>query len=254
MMFLLPIFLQNLSGYTAIQSGILMMPSALIMLVAMPVAGRMADRYDPRVLVTMGTIITGCSLIYYGKLDAVSSLAMIIVPQIVRGVGIAFMISPIMATSINAVPPQHVATASSFLNVAQRVGGSFGIALINTFVTNSIIKQTARLSELVNTQSATLHHAAHQIADSASRLTQGLTSTPHNSEALLSSIYRHIHDVPSPEHFRGIIVLLRMITQKASVVGFEHGFVLAGIIVLCGLPLALMLKPGWYQPDGSQGR
>ena len=163
------------------------------------------------------------------------------------------MISPIMATSINAVPPQQVAMASSFLNVAQRIGGSFGIALINTFVTNSIIKQTARLSELVGTQSQTLHHATREISESASRIVQGMSSTPHTSESFLSSIFRHIHDVPSSDHFQGIIVLLRMISKKASVIGFEHGFVLAGIIVLCGIPLGLMLKLGWYQPDESQG-
>jgi hypothetical protein len=120
-------------------------------------------------------------------------------------------------------------------------------------VTNSIIKQTARLGEQVSTQSPTLHHATHQIADSASRLIQGVSSTPHTSEAFLSAIFRHIHDVPSPDHFRGIIVLLRMISEKASVVGFERGFVMAGIIVLLSLPLGLMLKPGWYQPSGSQG-
>ena len=253
MMFLLPIFLQNLGGYTAIQAGILMMPSAVVMLVAMPLAGRMADRYDPRVLVTIGTIVTGCSLIYFGNLDPISSIAMIVVPQIVRGLGIALMISPIMATTINAVPPQQVPMASSFLNVAQRIGGSFGIAFINTFVTNSIVKQTTRLSELVGTQSQTMHHATGEIAESVSRLILGLSSTPHTSETFLFSIFRHIHDMPSSDHFRGIIVLLRIISHKASVIGFEHGFVLSGIIVLCGLPLCLMLKMGWYQSDESQG-
>jgi hypothetical protein len=178
---------------------------------------------------------------------------MIITPQVVRGVGIAFMISPIMATSINAVPLEKVPMASSFLSVAQRLGGSFGIAFINTFVTNSIIKQTARMGELVGTQSRTFQYSTHEIAEAASRLVQGMSSNPRSIESILSSIFRHIHDAPSSEHFQGIIVILRMISQKASVIGFEHGFVLSGCIVLAGIPLGLMLKTGWYEPSEGRG-
>jgi len=253
MMFLLPIFLQNLGGYTALESGLLMMPSALTILFIMPIAGRMADRYNPKVLVTLGTLVVGLSLFWYGTLDPISSTAMIITPQVVRGVGIAFMISPIMATSINAVPLEKVPMASSFLSVTQRLGGSFGIAFINTFVTNSIIKQTARMGELVGTQSRTFQYSTHEIAEAASRLVQGMTSNPHSIESILSSIFRHVHDTPSSEHFQGIIVILRMISQKASVIGFEHGFVLSGCIVLAGIPIGLMLKTGWYQPSEGKG-
>jgi len=104
---------------------------------------------------------------------------------------------------------------------------------------------------MVSTQSRTFYLATREISESASRLVQGMTSTPHTSESFLSSIFRHIHDVPSSEHFQGVLVLLRVISQKATVIGFEHGFVLAGIIVLGGIPLALMLKTGWYQSGES---
>jgi DHA2 family multidrug resistance protein len=252
MMFLLPIFLQNLGGYTAIDAGILMMPGALTILFIMPIAGRLADRYSPKVLVTLGTLVVSLSLFWYGYLDPISSTAMIIAPQVVRGIGIAFMISPIMATSINAVPLEKVPMASSFLNVAQRIGGSFGIAFINTFVTNSIIKQTARMGELVGTQSRTFQYSTHEISEAASRLVQGVASNPRSIESILSSMFRHIHDAPSSEHFQGIIVILRMISQKASVIGFEHGFVLSAWIVLASIPLVFMLKTGWYQPSAAR--
>ena len=74
---------------------------------------------------------------------------MIIGPQLIRGLGLAFMMSPLMTAAINAVPQAQVATASSFLNVSQRVGGSFGIAILNTFVTDQIRFHSVRLGEMV---------------------------------------------------------------------------------------------------------
>jgi len=148
------------------------------------------------------------------------------------------------------VPTEKVATASSFLNVVQRVGGSFGIALLNAFVTNYISRHTIRISELISTQSATFHHATQQIAEIISQSAQGASSSPHMREAILSSILRHIHDAPASEHLQSIFVSLRIIIQKASVLGFNNGFVMAGLIVLGGIPLCLMIKSGWY--EGAQ--
>ena len=254
MMFLLPIFLQNLSGYTAIQAGMLMMPGALVMAVMMPIAGRISDRFNPKVLVTIGSLVVGFTLFWYGTLDPMSSRLMVILPQVIRGIGIAFMISPIMATTINAVPMHMIPMATSFVNVAQRLGGSFGIAFINTFVTNAIIRETARLGETVGTQSRTFQLASQEISETVSRLVQGVSSSPRNIESVLSSLFRHIHDTPSSEHLQGVMIILRMISQKATVIGFEHGFVISGAMVLLSIPLVLMLKTGWYHPGGSNQR
>ncbi|MBW2052506.1 MAG: DHA2 family efflux MFS transporter permease subunit [Deltaproteobacteria bacterium] len=251
-LFLLPIFLQNMSGFTTIKAGLWMMPGAIMIGIMMPVAGRLADRYNPRWLATFGTAITGFSLLMYGYLDPLSNATMIIGWQLVRGVGLALMMAPLITAAINSVPPDKVAVASSFLNVVQRVAGSFGIALLNTYVTNSISSHSLRLGELIGMRSENFRYFASHVSDVVSRQMQGLGSTSAASEIISKLVLRHVPDLPTSEYGQGLLYSLDSLFHRASVMGFDNGFVLAGWIVLAGLPFCLLLKPGWYQADGSK--
>ena len=249
-LFLLPIFLQNLAGFTPIKAGIWMMPGGIVMGIMMPISGRMADRYNPRWLVTFGTAITGLSMLVYGYLDPLSGAAMILLPQMIRAVGISFMMAPLMTAAINVLPLEKIATASSFLNVAQSVGGSFGIAMLNTFVTNSIKGHSIRIGEIIGMRSEAFNHFSHQISRAMSWHSQGFPSSDSAREQLTSTILRHVPGLPSTESAQGLIVSLQVIFNRATVLGFENGFVLGGLIVLAGLPLCMMLQP----KPGSQGK
>jgi len=251
-LFLLPIFLQNLAGYTVIQAGLWVMPAGIVIGVVMPLAGWMADHYSPRWLVTFGTAVAGFALIMYGYLDPLSGAGMIIGWQVVRGVGLALMMAPLITVAINSVPPNKVAEASSFLNVGQRVGGSFGIALLNTYVTNSIIGHSARLGELMGMRSEVFHYFTLHVSQALSRHMQGMPSTDSAREVMTSMVLRHAPGLPAGEYGQGLLLSLNAIFHRASVMGFDNGFVLAGLIVLAGVPLCLLLKPGWYQESGSQ--
>ena len=219
--FLLPIFLENLVGHTTMQTGLLMMPGAVTIGIMMPIAGRMADKYNTRWLVVTGSILTGVSLIIYGNLDPLSGLTMIIGPQFIRGIGLALMMAPLMTAAINAVPMEKVAMAASFLNVSQRVGGAFGIALLNTFVTDSIKLHAVRLGTTVGTNPESLW----QWADLGAKV------TIRNSHSMLMS-----------ENTKGMALAAKEILHRATVLGFENGFFLAGCIILMSLPLCLLLK------------
>ena len=219
--FLLPIFLENLVGYTTIQTGLWMMPGAVAVGVTMPIAGRLTDRLNPKWLVALGTVITAFSLILYGNLDPRSSAAFIIVPQLIRGVGLALLMAPLLTAAINAVPREQVATASSFLNVAQRVGGSFGIAVLNAFVTHSVVNHAVRLGERMSPRAPLFARFAMHLSTTALRQAHGAVATAS----------------------QGAIAAGRFIQQRATVLAFDNAFVVAGLILLAGLPLALLLKP-----------
>jgi EmrB/QacA subfamily drug resistance transporter len=223
--FLLPIFLENLVGYTTIQTGLWMMPGAVMVGITMPISGRMADRYNIRWLVLCGSILTGISLILYGDLYPLSGAAMIIGPQLIRGVGLALMMAPLLTAALNAVPQEHVATASSFLNVAQRVGGSFGIALLNTFVTNSIRIHGIHLGSLVGNSPESLRRWAEVGLREGHMRVQGLFLSPE---------------------IRGMVSAAETILDRANVLGFQNGFFLAGVILLLSVPLCLLLDGRKY--------
>ena len=220
--FLLPIFLESIVGYSTIQTGLWMMPGAAAVGLSMPIVGRLSDRFPARWLVAIGTVITAASLVLYGRLDPRSSAVFIIAPQLVRGVGLALLMAPLLTAAINAVPRDQVATASSFLNVAQRVGGSFGIALLNTFVTNSIVERRVRLGDLAGPRTAEFARLAARAA---------------------ATTFRQAHGVVLDAASKGALAGGRLIQERATVLGFQGAFVVAGLILLSGLPLALMLRP-----------
>lgn len=228
--FLFPIFLQNLMGFTSIQAGIRMIPGALAVGITMPIAGRLADRYSPAILGTCGIIMTGLSLFQFGQLDPLSSLWIIILPQVYRGIGLALMMAPLMTAAINSVPRQEIATASSFLNISQNVGGAMGIALLNNFVTNSIHQHAVRLGENLPAQSVYFWRLMGKTSQVVVHHAQGMLLTTQ-SLADFSAVQK--------------------IYNKAQVLGYDNGFVFGGIIVLCSIPLCLLLKSSPHQQAGK---
>ncbi len=221
--FLFPIFLQNEMGYTPVQAGLWMLPNALAVGLTMPLAGRLADRYSPAALTTAGCILVGSSLIVFGLLDPLSQWPMLVLPQIGRGAGLALMMAPLMAAALNAVPRRELPMASSFLNVFQNVGGSLGIALLNTFVTNSIHRHAVRLGE------------AFPVQGQRFEVRLGLRT--------LAMTFHNNADMVANPRVRVAFAAAQGIARRAMVLGFENGFVLAGIILMAAIPLCFLLQP-----------
>jgi DHA2 family multidrug resistance protein len=236
--FLLPIFLQNLMGYTTVQAGLWMMPGALAVGLTMPIAGRLADRYSPRVLVTGGVLLTGLSLVQFGRLDPLSNWQMLVLPQLSRGAGLALMMAPLLAAALNSVPRHELAMASSFLNVAQNVGGSLGIATLNTYVTNSVHTHAVRLGEALPPQS------------------QGYLRFGLDTAGL---VFRQAHGILTTPAVKATFAAAQSFLRRAQVLGFEDGFVFAGLVLLASLPLYLLLRPSAHhvkidKQDARAGR
>jgi len=221
--FLFPIFLQNLMGYTPVNAGLWMLPNALAVGLTMPLAGRLADRYSPAALTAFGCVLVGSSLILFGRLDPMSDWTLLVLPQIGRGAGLALMMAPLMAAALNAVPRHQLPMASSFLNVFQNVGGSLGIALLNTFVTNSIHQHAVRLGEVFPVESQRFAiRLGYRVMPLIFRHEPGLVANPQNKIAFAAA---------------------EAIGRRAQVLGFDNGFVLAGLILLSAIPLCLLLNP-----------
>ena len=176
--------------------------------------------------------MAGASMLMYGNLDPLSSASAIIGPQILRGVGLALMMSPLMTAAINSVPRTQTAVASSFLNVSQQIGGAFGIALLNTIITDSIQVHAVRIGELIGSQSIEYQHLGAGAAEAAL----------HHPFA--QSIPGQVSTVMAQP--------LQILLKRASVAGFDNGFVLAGLIVLGCVPLCFLLKPSAHHRNGGK--
>jgi MFS transporter, DHA2 family, multidrug resistance protein len=219
--FLLPIFLQTLMGYTTVQAGVWLIPGAIAVGITMPIAGRLADRYNPSLLTATGISLVGVSLILFGNLDPLSHWQILIYPQLIRGVGLALMMAPLLAAALNAVPQHQIPMASSFINIFQNVGGSLGIALLNNYVTNSVHSHAVGIGEAFPMQSQSFFRFAYKTSNLI--------------------FYKGADLVVNPE-IKAAFAAGQGIMKRAQVLGFNNGFVIAGIIVLLGLPFALALK------------
>jgi MFS transporter, DHA2 family, multidrug resistance protein len=128
-MFFLPFLLQGLLGYTTIQSGLLLLPNALMMLVARPYAGRKADEGLIRNISIVGIVLLAASMYLFARIDVGTTVWLIILPMIIRGIGISFLVAPVSTALLNAVTRDQTTTATSLNSLLQQLGGSIGIAI-----------------------------------------------------------------------------------------------------------------------------
>ena len=132
------LFLQNVLGYSATQTGATFLPMTVLIMLVAPVAGRFSDRIGPRWLMGAGlTLLTG-SLLLFGTLDARSSFWNILPGLLVGGLGMAITMAPTTAAAMGSVPVDKAGVGSAVINSMRQVGGSLGIAIMGTLVASRV--------------------------------------------------------------------------------------------------------------------
>lgn len=148
--FLLPLYLQNLQGYSAMQTGMLLFPSAIATGITMPIGGRLFDKLGAKPVVIPGLILLTISTYLLSKISLDTDSHYIILLTVVRGIGMGLSMMPSSTQGMNAVPKQLVGRASALSNVLRQVAGSVGITILTTVMENSRVVNYARISEQVN--------------------------------------------------------------------------------------------------------
>jgi DHA2 family multidrug resistance protein len=128
-MFFLPFLLQGFLGYTQIQSAMLILPNALVMLLTRPLAGKLADKGLIRNISLVGICLVSGSFFLFSQINIGTAVWFIILAMVVRGLGISFLIAPVSTAMLNAVSPSQTATATSLNSLMLQLGGSVGIAI-----------------------------------------------------------------------------------------------------------------------------
>lgn len=141
-LFFLPFLLQNLMGFSELQTGLLILPNALIMLCFRPYAGKLADKGIIKRPSIVGIICVALSMFQFGLLDADSSIVWVILGMLTRGFGMALLVSPVSTALLNAVTKEQTTTATSVNSLLQQTGGSLGIAisaLLHSYILHTYI-------------------------------------------------------------------------------------------------------------------
>jgi len=130
-LFLLPVELQLVAGYTPLASGLSLLPVTAIMLVFSARSGRLAARIGPRLQMGAGPLVVGAGLVLLTRATHGSSYATQVLPGVlVLGVGLAITVAPLTATAMAAAPPEHAGVASAVNNVVARSAGLIAVAVL----------------------------------------------------------------------------------------------------------------------------
>ncbi len=220
-LFLLPVFLQNLLGFNAMQSGVTLMPRSLAMGVLMPIGGRFYNRLGPRVLVGGGLLVAGYGFYSMSKLTTSVGYWDLFWPQVWQGVGFSLIFVALSTAALSTIPRPSMTAATGLYNVVRQVMGSVGIAIAATTLTTSTVRYHAVLSTDAGASSS-----ARQWLDgvTAGMMSRGADAFTAKAQALR--------------------LLDAMISRQAAVLAYNHVFVLVSALFFIGFPLIFLLRSG----------
>src|SRR5438270_1095519 len=219
-MLVLPLFLQNLRGLGAAESGVILISQVLPMTVAMPVVGRLVDKVGARTMILLGLPLLALTTWQMGALDLTTSDTTIKLWLAARGCAMGLVMMPSMTAGLNAVPLPQMSRASSMTNVMRQVFGAFGTALVVTILQLRQTFHSAMLSQTVTPDNVPLQQMMSPAQQWA--ISQGMNVV--QSQAL------------------GVMMAARQVSLSAAVMGFDDVFRVTAAITLLAIVPALFMK------------
>ncbi len=221
-MFLLPVFMQELLGFTATQSGIAMMPRVAVMFVATPIVGKIYSRVDPRVIIACGVGFFGAGAYLMSHFTLETPQSEIIVAIMVQGVGFSCLFVPLTTTALNNVPRHKLADATGLNSLMRQIGGSVGLAIFTTVLSRYGVVARSALTAHMDPSRPEVQ--ARLLAIQSALMQRGMDLNAARTGATAS--------------------LLGVVMRQSTVIAFEQLFLLTGISFLAVLPILVFLKRG----------
>ena len=162
--FLLPLYLQNSLGYTALQSGAVFLPIGFIQGSVAPIVGAVSDRVNPKIPLIIGLILLAISFYINGFLSFLTEHDYIMTSLYIRGFGMAMIFTPITTISMLEISHKKMGHATSISNIIRQLGGSFGVAILATVLTTRVNYHTQMYGESVQLDSQTLRNVTTHIS------------------------------------------------------------------------------------------
>ena len=218
-MLVLPLFLQNLRGLGAAETGLILISQVLPMTVAMPLIGRLVDKVGARVMIVAGLPLLAVTTWQFSQLDLTTSDMTIRWWLVARGCAMGMVMMPSMTAGLNAVPLRLMSRASAMSNVMRQVFGAFGTALVVTILQQRQTFHAAMLSQMVTPENLPLQQLVSSVQQWS--IAQGYTVAQAQGMA--------------------IMMAARQVSTAAAVMGFDDVFrVTAAITLLAIIPAAFM--------------
>lgn len=161
--FLMPLYLQDILGYTALQSGMVFLPVGILQAGVSPIAGFLSDKINPKIPIIGGIILFSISFYLNTKLTIYSEHAQIMLPLYLRGLSMGMLFTPLSSLAMRDIRIPEMAQASGLTNVTRQVGGSFGVAILQMLLAQRLTYHTVICGAALNAKSPLFQQCLQQL-------------------------------------------------------------------------------------------
>jgi DHA2 family multidrug resistance protein len=228
--FLLPLFLGQIANYSPMQIGEVIAWMGLPQLLVMPFAAALSSKIDNRIMCSFGLLLFGGSCLMNAFMSASTGYDQLIFTQVIRAIGQPFVMLTLSNFAMAGIKPQDMPSASSLFNMTRNLGGSIGIAMLASSLTNREHFHSARLGESISMASGATQARLEQ-------LTQAFTVRGMD---------------PASAANQAIEAIDRIVRREAYVMAYNDGFWIVGLI-LVGAIGALWFADKVKSPGGAGG-
>ena len=227
--FVLPIFLQGNLHMSAWQTGMVILPGAIMTAISMVIAGRLSNRVDGRLMITVGVLLFGFSMWQLSHITPLSGAQDFLWPLVWRGLGLGLMFVPLTNITLADLEPREVQDGASLSVFFRSLGGSFGIAGMAALLTRFTVQARDALG-------AHLGASDPLVLQRLGSMTGALAARGMDSETAQRT---------------ALTLMDRQLYAQASAIGFSKVYLLSGLILVLTLPLLLLVRH--TKPTASAG-
>jgi DHA2 family multidrug resistance protein len=217
---LIPQYLQGLLGYTAERAGMVLSPAGFVMMLMMFVAGRSLGKFDPRIMVCLGYLVTAIGIYNLTRLDLNAAFGTVTLWRMFQVIGLAFIFIPISTLNYVGVPASKTNQISSLSNFARNLGGSAGTALLTTYLARNSQVQQVTLASNVNVNSVPYRIYMDQMTE---MLRSHGMSAAAASQTAMGQAYQQM-------------------LRQASMLSYKNAFAILAVTIFCLSPLPFIMR------------
>jgi len=219
--FLLPIYLQNSLGYTAVQAGSVFLPVGIIQGLMSPISGRMSDRINPKIPIIIGVFLLAFSFYLNSSLSFLTENHYIMLSLYLRGFSMGLLFTPLQTIALSNIPREKMAQASGITNTIRQLGGSLGVAILATVLSSRVnfhsqVYEQAiqpKSQVFINTISHLIYQMEHNLGSSYSKALQ-----------------------------QGQYLIVSSVNRQAYIQGIDDDFLIAALITIIGaIPILFLV-------------
>ncbi len=223
--FIFPVFVQNILGFTPTETGLVLLPGGIATGVSVMICGRLLNGpkplVDPRILIAIGVCIFCWSMWDLGHLTVASGQPDTQLALIVRGFGLGFLFTPINYAAFSGLKRHETQQASGLINLTRQLGGSAGIAILSTYITNQTVFHKNMIS---------------------SHIYAGNPLLEERKQAVVGNLVAHGMS-PAVAQNGWLGVLNGTVSKQAATMSYNDGFLLILVVFLFTAPAIFLLRP-----------